>query len=115
MSVTRNPGAVIVEEKRARVVRVPSSLNVDDIAGARPRSLPARARGTSFFTTQDIEGAQPKTLHRPVSYTPEFVEGAFPTTLACSAPDAPPFPVPHYLLDAQCCLACCCLCRTRET
>ena len=44
MSVTRNPGATIAEERRARPVRVPNSLNVDDIAGARPRSLPAQAR-----------------------------------------------------------------------
>jgi hypothetical protein len=75
MSVTRNPGATIVEERRARAVRVPASLNVDDIAGARPRSLAPRAGG-GFFGTQDVEGAQPRALHRGISYTPEAVEGA---------------------------------------
>jgi hypothetical protein len=76
MSITRNPGATIAEERRARVVRAPASLNVDDIAGARPRSLPPHARATSFFGTQDVEGAQPRVLHRAISYTPEVVEGA---------------------------------------
>ncbi len=76
MSVTRNPGATIVEERRARAVRVPTSLNVDDIAGAQPRSVPQHARATTFFGTQDVEGAQPRVLHRGISYTPEVVEGA---------------------------------------
>ena len=75
MSVTRNPGATIVEERRARAVRAPASLTVDDIAGARPRSLAPRAGG-GFFGTQDVEGAQPRVLHRGISYTPEAVEGA---------------------------------------
>ena len=75
MSVTRNPGATIAEERRARAVRVPTSLNVDDIAGAQPRSVPQHARAATG--TQDIEGAQPRVLHRGISYTPEAVEGAF--------------------------------------
>ena len=74
MSVTRNPGAVILDKKPAFSTRVPSSLNVDDIPGARPKSLPPKPRH-EFYQTQDIEGAQPKQLHRFVRYTPDVVEG----------------------------------------
>ena len=75
MSVTRNPGAVILEPRRALPTRVPSSLTTEDIPGARPRSLPPRPR-QEFYETRDVEGAQPKQLHREVRYTPSDVEGA---------------------------------------
>lgn len=75
MSVTRSAGAVIAEPKRARPTRVPSSLCVDDIAGARPRTLPPRPRG-AFHDPADIEGARPKLLHRESSYVPGFIERA---------------------------------------
>ena len=102
MSVTRNPGATIHEERRARPVRVPASLTVDDIAGARPRSLPPRASG-GFYGTQDVEGAQPKVLHRGISYTPKVVEGAWAAAagalaLSCGLPPvsrAPPLKRTH--------------------
>jgi len=74
MSVTRNPGAVILDKKLSIATRVPSSLNVDDIPGARGKSVPAHPRH-EFYQTQDIEGAQPKQLHRFVQYAPEPVEG----------------------------------------
>ena len=75
-SVTRNPGAVISDPRRALPTRVPSSLTTEDIPGARPRSLPPRPR-QEFYETRDVEGAQPKPLHREVRYTPGDVEGAF--------------------------------------
>ena len=78
MSVTRNPGAVIIDRKPTFLTRVPSSLDVSDIQGARPKSLPPTAR-QEFFSTLDVEGAQPKQLHRLVRYTPDVVEGAWKT------------------------------------
>jgi hypothetical protein len=77
MSVTRNPGAVILEPRRALPTRVPASLTTDDIPGARPRSLPPRPR-QEFYETRDVEGAQPRQLHREVRYAPADVEGSRP-------------------------------------
>ena len=123
MSLTRNAGAVIVEERRARAVRNPASLCVDDIAGARPRSLPQHARAS--LGTLDVEGAQPKVLHRLISYTPEVVEGAswgprhlrvvfflplslsrpasFHTHLTCGRLCPSRHKVPHGAADGPCC------------
>ncbi len=75
MSVTRSASAVIAEPKRVRATRVPTSLCVDDIAGARPRTLPPRPRA-AFHDTGDIEGARPKLLHRESSYVPGYIERA---------------------------------------
>ena len=60
MSVTRNAAATISPDApRANSVR--ATMRVDDIDGARPRSLPP-AR-SNFHETRDIEGAQPRPLH----------------------------------------------------
>lgn len=75
MSVTRSAAAVIAEPKRVRPTRVPTSLCVDDIAGAKPRTLPPRPRA-AFHDTGDIEGAQPKLLHRESNYVPGYIERA---------------------------------------
>lgn len=73
MSVTRNSNAVIIEQRRVPVTRVPSSLRVDDIDGARPKTLPPRPR-REFHDTADIEGARPKLLHRESFYQKGDVE-----------------------------------------
>ncbi len=75
MSLTRNSAAVIHEPRRVTLTRVPNSLTVDDIAGARPRALPLRPR-REFHDTGDIEGARPKLLHRESNYRAADVEGA---------------------------------------
>ena len=75
MSVTRDAGATITDAPRVRPTRVPASLCVDDIDGARPRTLPPRPRA-AFHDTADIEGARPKLLHRESSYVPGYIERA---------------------------------------
>jgi len=75
MSVTRDAAAVIADDRRVRLTRVPASLTVDDIAGARPRTLPPPRSG-GFHDTADIEGARPRVLHRESNYRASIVEGA---------------------------------------
>ena len=74
MSITRNSDAVIHEPRRVPNTRVPTSLCIDDIEGARPRTLPPRPR-REFHDTGDIEGARPRLLHRVSSYQKSDVEG----------------------------------------
>jgi hypothetical protein len=61
MSVTRNAAAVVASPaKPVRMVRPVNAL--DDIDGARPRTLPPHQRAT-FHGTGDIDGAAPRVLH----------------------------------------------------
>ena len=60
MSVTRNAGATVPDERPRFSVR--ATMRLDDIEGARPKALPAFQRA-NFHDTADIEGARPKLLH----------------------------------------------------
>lgn len=71
MSVTRNAAATVPEERRAREVRPGHTLRTDDIAGARPRSLPPFQRN-NYHDNADIEGARPKPLHYQRHNKPDF-------------------------------------------
>lgn len=71
MSVTRNAHAVVPDAKPRSTLRgvaadggpvVRPMMVVDDIPGARPRSLPPHQRST-FHDTADISGAAPRALH----------------------------------------------------